>query len=136
MNLGIVVLFSIFLVSAGFYTKPEQEFYVWVYKYPPAKFLWNKIIAATWQSNLLAAPFLLVLLISWPHSFVYILLAAVAGYLLLVTVILAHYSAWPGEMNLAQVFLLALGISFPPALLAVIPYFYFRSREHLQPYLS
>jgi hypothetical protein len=52
--------------------------------------------------------------------------------LFLWTVILAKYSAYPGEMNLPEGMIIAISIYFPPLLLAIIPFFYTKSIRKLK----
>ena len=59
-----------------------------------------------------------------------------AGYVYLCCIIAARYSSFPYEMGLAQGILLALCIVAPPAAIIILPYFFNRSVERLQPILK
>jgi hypothetical protein len=63
------------------------------------------------------------------------LAALFIGFILIITVILAKYAAYPSEMNLPEGIVIALGLSFPPMLLIFAPYFYFKAIQKLKPYL-
>jgi hypothetical protein len=132
LNLGIFSLMLIFLTILSYYSKPEQEYYVWVHAETPKIFLKNKIITATKNVTLLVFPILVILLIFYPTEFESILLFFLIGHLFLWTIILAKYSAYPAEMNLPEGIILAFCIYFPPLLLAIIPFFYIKSINKLK----
>ena len=67
-----------------------------------------------------------------PSEFELILIFFLIGLLFLWTVILAKYSAYPGEMNLPEGMIIAFSIYFPPLLLAIIPFFYTKSIRKLK----
>jgi hypothetical protein len=126
----------IFLISLSYYTKPEQEYYVWIHAESPATFLKNKILNATKNASFLVLPILTGLLIFYPTEFGLILLFFVAGIMYLWAIILAKYSAYPGEMNLPEGIVIAFSLYFPPLLLAIIPYFYTKSINKLKTILN
>jgi len=53
------------------------------------------------------------------------------GLHLLITIILAKYSAYPNEMSLPQGILFSLSLMLPPALFITIPLFYYQSIKSL-----
>src|SRR5699024_4882943 len=63
LNLGVFSMLLIFLTTLSFYTKPENEYYVWIHAETPKSFLKNKIIVATKFVALLVSPILFSLLI-------------------------------------------------------------------------
>lgn len=132
LNLGIFSMMLIFLTSLSYFAKPEQEYYVWVYADTPKIFLKNKIITATKYATLLVAPILISLLIFYPNKFEMSLLFFLIGLLFIWTIILAKYSAYPGEMNLPEGILIAFSLYFPPLLLAILPFFYNKSINKLK----
>ena len=136
LNLGIFSMMLIFLTSFSYFAKPEQEYYVWVHAETPKTFLKNKISTATKNASLLVVPILIILLIFYPIEFELILLFFLIGLLFLWTIILAKYSAYPGEMNLPEGMLIAFSIYFPPLLLAILPFFYNKSIKKLNVFLN
>jgi hypothetical protein len=122
----------IFLTTLSYYSKPEKEYYVWVHAYTPRSFLKKKIIVATTFVTLLVVPILISLLIFYPIEFEMILLFFIIGLLFLWTIILAKYSAYPGEMNLPEGIVIAFSLYFPPLLLVIIPFFYTKSISNLK----
>ena len=131
-NLGIFSMLLVYLVSISFYFNPESVFYVWIYNLTPPKFLWNKIKTALLFSLALSLPVTLALIIFFPEDFLLIIGFQVLSSIYLVTVILAKYSSFPDQINLPQFIILALSVWFPPILLAVIPFFYWKSVNRLK----
>lgn len=134
--LGIFSMLLIFLTSLGFYTRLENEYYIWVHSDRPALFLLKKIRIATLHILLLDAPVLLCLLFYYPGESWQVLAFFTIGMLFLWTIILAKYSAYPRTMNLPESLLIAFCLYFPPLLLALLPYFYFRSVNKLKVILN
>jgi len=52
------------------------------------------------------------------------------------SIIFAKYSAYPSEMSILEGLLYAVGLSFPPLLLIIIPIFYKKSLRNLNPILE
>jgi hypothetical protein len=132
LNLCIFSMLLIFLTTLSYYYKPEQEFYVWVHAETPKIFLKNKILNATKNVTLLVAPILISFLMFYPSEYELILPFFLIGLLFLWTIILAKYSAYPGEMNLPEGIVIAFSLYFPPLLLALIPFFYSKSINKLK----
>ena len=132
LNLGIFSFLLILLTTLGYYSNPEQEYYVWVHAETPKMFLKNKVLNASKNATFLSAPILMSLLIFYPTEFALILGIFFLGLLFLWTIILAKYSAYPGEMNLPEGMAIAFSLLFPPLLLAIIPFFYLKSITKLK----
>jgi hypothetical protein len=132
LNLGIFSFLLVFLTSLSYYSKPEHEYYVWVHAETPASFLKNKVLNASKNATLLTAPIIISLVLFYPAKVEMILLFFLIGLLFLWTIILAKYSAYPSEMNLPEGVLIAFSLSFPPLLLAIIPFFYTKSINKLK----
>lgn len=124
LNLGIFAFLLVFLTTISYYQKPEQDYYVWIYKEMPKVFLKNKVFNASKNATFLVAPIIIILLIFYPDDFDLILLFFIIGLLFLCAVILAKYSAYPEQMNLPEGMIIAFSLYMPPLLLAVIPFFY------------
>lgn len=132
LNLGIFSMLLIFLTTLSYYSKPENDYYVWVHSETPKSFLVKKIIVATTFITLLVIPILTSLLIFYTINFEMIILFFLIGTLFLWTIILAKYSAYPKEMSLPEGIVLAFSLYFPPLLLVVILFFYTKSISNLK----
>jgi hypothetical protein len=135
-NLGIFALLLIFLVSITFYLNPENEFYVWIFNLSPGRFMIRKISTALLYATLLALPVSIAMMVFFPDKIPVIAVFQALGYIYLATVIVLKYSAFPDQVNLPQMIILALTIWFPPALIVVAPYFYLKSVKRLKVYLG
>jgi hypothetical protein len=131
-SLGMFVLGMHFLLAFSFYTQVENEILVWNFHGGPKKFLLHKISAAFRQITLLNFPVVLILCISWPENWWIILVVYVFGLLLLSSIVLAKYSAFPRVMNVPEGIVMAVTVSFPPLLILAIPYFYKKAHRQLQ----
>ncbi|RFC54714.1 ABC transporter permease [Brumimicrobium aurantiacum] len=136
LNLGIFSMLLIFLTSSSFYTKPENEYYVWIHAETPKSFLKNKISIATKFVTLVVSPILFSLFIFYLTDLVMIFLFFLIGLLFLWAIIFVKYSAYPDEMNLPEGIIIALSLFLPPLLLIVIPYFYRKSINRLKAILN
>lgn len=136
LNLGLFSMMLIFLTIMSYLAKPEYEYYVWVHAETPRVFLKNKIITATKYSTLLVTPILIGLLIFYSSEFELILTVFLIGLFFIWAIILAKYSAYPGEMSLPEGIVIAFSLYFPPLLLAIIPFFYFKSLNKLKVILN
>lgn len=135
-NLGIASLILVFLVCMSYYLNPENEFYVWIFHSRPGKFIFSKIKTAIVYSTILTIPVIIILTIFFLDKALIIIAFLLLGYLYLLTVILAKYSAYPHPVNLPQVIILAVSAWFPPLLLAVVPFFYRQSVSRLKNILA
>lgn len=130
-NLGAFALLLVFAVTLTYYTVPENEFYVWIYKQKPGQFLFGKIKTALLFSSLLALPIALLLAVFFYQNAGWILLCILAGWAFVTAIIVSKYSAYPAELNIPQGIFLALCVWFPPVLLVLIPYLFIKSEKQL-----
>lgn len=130
-NLGAFTLLLVFATTLCYYIQPEHEYYVWVHKYSPQRFLWNKIKTAIAFSSILCLPVVLALAVFYTGHTGTLLIFYAAGCAFLVTVVLAKYSAYPEEIALPSWVLIGLSIPMPFLLIAVAPYFYYISIKRL-----
>ena len=130
-NLGIFSLLALFAIILGFYLKPENEYYVWIYSLTPTEFLLEKLKTAWLFSAMIVAADLVALLIFFPEKTGLLLLFTLVGFALLTSMILAKYADYPGEIGLLNGIILAFCLAFPPLLLIAIPYFYNRATGSL-----
>ncbi len=131
-NLGIFALLFVFAITLSYYAKPENEYFVWSHNLSVNQFLFDKLTTAFLYSTVLALPVVAILGVGFINQLHFALLFLLPGYAFLMCVVLAKYSAYPNEMSLPQGLLLAMCVWFPPALIAVIPYFFIRSGKRLQ----
>lgn len=130
-NLGVFAILLVFATALSFYTKPENEYYVWTYSQSPRQFLLSKIKTAILFSSSLALPIALVLSIFFYQNIGLILLFFLLGWAFLIAIIVTKYSAYPEEINIPQGLLLAVCVWFPPLLIIVIPYLFRKSENQL-----
>lgn len=135
-NVGLFALMLVFLVCLSFYTQTENDFYVWIYKLNAKAFVLHKIKTAILFSTLICLPITLVLLFFFQTNIRAIIGFQTLGYCYLLTIILAKYSCYPQKMSLPQSLLLAVGVTMPPILLVLIPFFYFKSQQQLKEILE
>jgi len=135
-NLGIFALLLVFLVSLSFYSKLENEYYIWSFIDTPKGFLIKKIKTGLVYSTILIIPILTVLGIFFFSEKKTLLIFLLLGYVYLVTIILAKYSGYPNEMNLPQGILIGISLLFPPILIGIIPFFYLQSIKRLNDILE
>lgn len=131
-NLGLFSMLLIFLVAMSYYPTPENDFFVWVHADSPKSFLKKKMTVALSYVMLLASPILISLLIFYPMEFEKTLLFLLIGVLLLPTIILSKYTAYPTEINFPEVIKIALCLFFPPLFVVMIPYLYFKAGANLK----
>ena len=152
--LGIFALMLIFLTVSGYYLKPENEYYVWSYSLTPAKFIIEKMKTAFIFTFYLSSPVIILLgifnfenmdallQVTYLGSYVFnfediaaLLLVMFIGFLFLITVILAKYSAYPYEINLIQAMIIIFCFIFPPLFVLAIPFFTEKSISKLKVFL-
>jgi len=129
-NLGIFSLLLVFFITLTFYSKPEDLYFVWSFIDSPKGFLMKKIRTGLVYSTMLSTPILIILSIFFSEIKI-LLIFQLLGYIYLITIILAKYSAYPNEMSLPQGILFSLSLMLPPALFITIPLFYYQSIKSL-----
>lgn len=134
-NLGLFSLLILFVVISGYYTKPENEYYVWLHSKTPKQFLVDKIKVAILQTAIISLPLLLVLSFTHFEEIGVLVAAYLLGYVFVITMIFIKYSSFPNQISIASGIVIAMILSFPPLLLVCAPYFYFKSIEKLERYL-
>jgi len=130
-NLGIFSLLLVFFITLTFYSKPEDLYFVWSFIDSPKGFLMKKIRTGLVYSTMLSTPILIILSIFFFSEIKILLIFQLLGYIYLITIILAKYSAYPNEMSLPQGILFSLSLMLPPALFITIPLFYYQSIKSL-----
>jgi len=135
-NLGAFAMALVFWVSLSFYSKPENEYFVWVYKRTSKAFLLAKIKMALLHVTYLHGPILSGMTLFFPQHILVLLGIAAIGYCYLIMMILAKYSAYPKEISLPQLVLISGSLLLPPLLIGTIPFFYFQSIKKLNEILQ
>ena len=135
-NLGVFSLMLIFLTVLVYYLKPENEYFVWSYSHTPKRFLFKKIGIAFLFTFYLCSPVLILLSIFYFENLGVLLLFSLLGYLYLIMLVLAKYSAYPNEMDLVQAIIITFCFTFPPFLIIAIPFFAGKSVNKLKVFLK
>jgi hypothetical protein len=135
-NLGMFSILALFVVCMGFYTRPEDEFYVWIHHHAIARFLFSKVKMALLNVSLLSAPLIIILLGFYPKYGGYLMLFVLIAFAFITAVVLAKYAAYPNEIQLIQAFFLGISILAPFLLLCFIPFFYNQATNRLKSYLK
>lgn len=135
-NLGVFSLVLVDLLCISYYSKPENGYFVWNFNVLPKTFLCEKIKTALAFFTLLALPIVVSLSITFFEDFAVLLVFLVLCNIYLAIIVLAKYSAYPYEMNWPEGLLIAVSLIFPPILLGIIPYFYFKSLKSLKLFLK
>lgn len=128
-------LFSIgfnLALCMSFYFKAEPIEYFSIFSMDSKAFLLKKIKIALICSGLLTLPLQLVLCGFYPDKIMIQAFVQIGGWIYLLCLILAKYTAFPNEMHFPQVILLGLSFWFPPALFFTIPVFWIRARDNLK----
>lgn len=132
INLGLFAMGLEIFTVIGYFFKPEDEYFVWIFSETPRSFLLRKFQLAVKILFLLLIPPALLLLCFYPSSYQTILTFLLVGGCLLCAIIMIKYAAYPREINVPEYLLLSLCVYFPPLVFGVIPFFYLRSKNNLQ----
>ena len=135
-NLGIFGLALIFIISMFYYHKPESEYFVWIHNYRTVDFIKKKILTSFVCISILSFLGLLGMMVGFLSNWTTTILVYFVGYVILGSMIVAKYSAYPHEMNIPQGILYALSLMFPPMLAVAIWIFYSQSKKKLEPILE
>lgn len=135
-NLGIFALVLSGVISISYHSNPETPYYVWIFAYRPAEFLWYKLRMALVFSSLLSLPVAVAISIAFPHNLIVVLVFQVLSSIYMMTLIFAKYSTYPEQMGLPQAILIGVSVWFPPLLFGIIPAFYSQAKRKLEQFLS
>lgn len=135
-NLGIFAIGLLVFTQISYYFKPETSYFVWIFNKNPQGFLWQKTKESLFYSSLTLLPILALLGIWFPEQHLILIGILLMNALLMITIILAKYSAYPKEISLPQMVIFALSLWFPPILIIAIIYFYKQSIKNLNPLLK
>ena len=135
-NLGVFAILLIGFVVLTYYSKPENEYYIWSYKTTAKGFILSKIKTGLLLFTYLSLPSILPLIVFYPIELETLLLFIIICYAYVVTTILAKYSAYPYKLNLTEAMFIGLSAMFLPILILIIPLLYFKSIRQLKPILE
>lgn len=130
-NLALSGLVFLVLTCSSFYSKPEPQYFVWVFAMTAKQFIRRKIQIALLYTLLLCLPMVLALSVVYVEHIFVIASILGCGLLFITAALLGKYAQYPSEINLIQGMSLAASIIFPPLLLILIPLFYFKSIKRL-----
>jgi hypothetical protein len=135
-NLGIFSILMLYVLSITYYANPEKPYYILNFNRSPRNFLFTKIQTAFFQCALLIAPNILALAVVYRKEWSLMLLFFAFGHIFLMAAILAKYASYPNQMHPPYQLMLILSAIFPPLLLMIIPFFYWKSLQKLNEYLA
>lgn len=141
-NLGIVTLYAIFIVCLCFYPQMEPDYYVWIHKASPKRFLFQKVSTAfLYASTLIVLP-VVALSIVFPKFIGVLLWAVLAGFMNLAIVILLKYTEFPQPFHIGDGLLIAACLVCPiipiPFIFLPVPVIfilYDKAQKNLRNYL-
>jgi hypothetical protein len=135
-NLGVFSMLLIGITCFSYYSKIENEYFVWNYNVSAKEFLLEKTKTCFINFSLLSLPIIITLGILFFNQIDILIVSILLCYAYLTTIIFAKYSAFPNEMNISQGILIAISFMFPPILLIFIPLFYSQSIKKLNTILN
>lgn len=135
-NLGVFSMLLVDLVCMFYYSKPENEYYVWNFNLSSKDFLIKKTKSCLINFTLLCLPILVTLSIFFMNELGLLILIYLMCVVYLMVMIVAKYSAYPNDINISQGVLISLSFMFPPMLVVLIPLFYTQSIKKLNKILE
>jgi hypothetical protein len=135
LNLGLVSIGFMYFTMLGYYVKPENEVFIWMYHLSPGKFLIKKAITALSYSSILATPLIFTMYFNFPESWISITIILYGGSILIILGMLNKYCYFPQESELINGILIGLGILFPPLLPVIFIYLSNKASQNLKKYL-
>lgn len=132
LNLGIFSILACFTIIFSYYSYPETTYYVWNFNSTPKRFLQHKITTSIQYTTYLVFPLVAILSFIFFKELESILFFTFLGYVFLIAIVIAKYSAYPEKMNVVHGVFLAFSVYFPPLLVVVIPIFYLKAIKNLK----
>jgi len=129
--LGVSALVLLYFIMIAFYSEPEKDFFVWIYKDTPQRFLLYKIKTAVVYSSIISLPLTVVLGISFPANIGILSIIFILCLTYLLTFVLAKYAAYPNRLMLPEWLMIVMSFWFPPFLIFLMPYFYKKAISRL-----
>ena len=131
-NLGIFSMLLIGITCFSYYSKIENDYFVWNYNLSSKDFLLEKTKTCLIYFSLLSLPIIITLAVYFFNEIDILIVFFLLCYAYLTTIIFAKYSSFPNEMNMSQGILIAISFAFPPILLILIPLFYSQSIKKIK----
>lgn len=135
-NLGVFSMLLIGILCFSYYSKIENEYFVWNFNLSSKEFLFEKTKTCLIYFTLLTLPIIIALSISFFNEIDVLIVFFLLCCAYLSAIIFAKYSAFPYEMNMSQGLLIAISFMFPPMLFIIIPLFYSQSIKKLSTVLK
>ena len=135
-NLGLFSLLCLGLISLGFYSRSEPNYYVWIHRYDAPTFLWLKMRIALRHFVLLAFPSIVLLLIMDITRWWLVLLTVVICLLLVLICLLGKYAYYPAEIPIMPGLAIGFCVLFPPMVIVILPIFYRRALQNCRSILT
>jgi len=135
-NLGVFSMLLIGLTCFSYYSKIENEYFVWNFNLSSKEFLLEKVKTCLTFFTLLSLPIIIVLSISFFKEIDILIVFLLLCYAYLTTIIFAKYSSFPNKMNMSQGILITISLMLPLLLLIIIPLFYYQSVKKLNTILN
>ncbi len=135
-NLGVFSMLLIGFTCFSYYSKVENEYFVWNYNLSPKEFLVEKVKTCLTFFILLNLPIIIALSVSFFKEIDILIVFLLLCNLYLIAIIFAKYSSFPNEMNMSQGILIVSSMLFPPIILIFIPLFYSQSIKKLNTILN
>lgn len=135
-NLGIFSLLLIGMICFSYYSKVENEYFVWNYNLSSKEFLIEKTKTCLFYFSLLSLPILISMTFYFFNELDILIVFFLICCAYLTTIIFAKYSSFPNEMNISQSILIVTSFLFPPILFIFIPLFYSQSIKKLKTVLN
>jgi hypothetical protein len=135
-NLGVFSMLLIGLICMSYYSKLENEYFIWSFKLSAKEFLLEKIKVCFTFFTLLNLPILIALSIFFPNEIGILMMFFLLCFAYLSTIIFAKYSTFTNQINLFQGVLIVMSFVFPPMLVVVSPLFYSQSIKKLNSILE
>ena len=131
-NLGVFSILLVGITCLSYYSKLENEYFVWNYNLSASGFLREKIKTCLLYFSLLILPNAVVLFASFFNERDTLIAFVLLCYVYLIIMVFAKYSSFPNEMNMSQGISVGLSFIFPPILLILMPVFYAQSVKRLK----
>jgi len=135
-NLGFFSLGLQFFIALMYYNKPENPYFVWIFKGTSQQFLGKKVVDSLICSSIITFLVFGSLVFFFSEYWIVLVGIQLFGYVLLIAIVLAKYAAFPSEMSLPQMLFYIISLIFPPFFLFTIPMFYKQSKQKLNPFLK
>ncbi|MEO5582552.1 MAG: hypothetical protein ABIR66_07655 [Saprospiraceae bacterium] len=135
-NLGVFAMLFLMVICISYYVEMEDEFYIWIHKGSPERFLMYKVKVALSYCTLLCIPIWIVLVIVYPGKLNVLFTFFLLGLSYLIAILFGKYAYYPKQPSISLAILVGSCIFLPPLLVLVIPYLYFKSAKSLNVLLS